>query len=68
MFVKRRKNLNFNNNDLFLNHNYDKVSGLIVGQNNCDNNNDNAGNGEVLHPRNLFYIYFGLLRILILLI
>lgn len=61
MFVKRRKNLNFNNNDLFLNHNYDKVSGLIVGQNNCDNNNGNAEvHTYLLHLRSLLHIYFGL--------
>lgn len=56
MFVKRRRNLNFNNNDSFLNLNYDKVAaGVIVADkndqngnnNNIINNNSSNGNGEV---------------------
>lgn len=43
MFVKRRKNLNFNNNDEFVNLNYDKVPA----QN--QNNNNNNGGGEVIN-------------------
>lgn len=45
MFVKRRRNLNLNNNDLFQNLNYDKVPGGVAGEM-TENNNGNR-NGEV---------------------
>lgn len=45
MFVKRRRNLNINNNDMFLNRNYDKVLSEVGTDKNGNNNNNE--NGEV---------------------